>query len=128
MHCSLRSIPLVAGDWNQLNVEIKKQTAILRLNGQRIYERSLPLDNDREFGLFFLADENETRVRNPNISQAWPLELPLQSPDLESNSQAIVASLNEARERLFSRIEIGVNCGGVAYPFSHPQKVCVRAR
>jgi hypothetical protein len=70
------SIPLEPAAWNRLAVEIKGDKALLELNGQAIYERTLEPTDGRAFGLFHYADATRARVRNVTFQGQWPRSLP----------------------------------------------------
>lgn len=69
-------LPLKAGSWNQMQVQLIDDTVLLRLNGQLIYERPVDPCNQRTFGLFYFADESQARVRNIVWNGNWPRQLP----------------------------------------------------
>ncbi|NQV24185.1 MAG: DUF1583 domain-containing protein, partial [Rhodopirellula sp.] len=71
-----QQLPLKAGDWNRLQLQLNGDTVTLVLNGQSIYERVLEPTNQRTFGLFHFADETQARVRNIVWKGDWPRELP----------------------------------------------------
>ncbi len=67
--------PLFPG-WNQLKLEVIGDLVRIVLNGTQVYEGSIPLGNDRTFGLFHYADQTDVRVRNMNWTGHWPKVLP----------------------------------------------------
>ncbi|MBI3863250.1 MAG: DUF1583 domain-containing protein, partial [Planctomycetia bacterium] len=71
-----KTLPLKAGDWNQMRVTVKGDTVTLALNGTQVYERSLESSNQRIFALFHYIDETQVRVRKIIYRGAWPRTLP----------------------------------------------------
>lgn len=69
-------LPLKAGTWNRMQVQLRGDTVSLTLNGERIYERPVESCSQRTFGLFYFADETQARVRNIVWKGNWPRELP----------------------------------------------------
>jgi tetratricopeptide (TPR) repeat protein len=71
-----KPLPLKAGTWNRLRIELEGDAATLTLNDVETYERQLESTNQRFFGLFHEADATEARVRNVTYRGRWPRELP----------------------------------------------------
>lgn len=70
------TLPLKDSDWNRLQLTLKGDTVTLRLNDVDVYETTLPLTNQRQFGLFHYADETDVRVKNVIYQGEWPRTLP----------------------------------------------------
>jgi tetratricopeptide (TPR) repeat protein len=69
-------LPLKAKAWNKVELQIKGDTLSLTLNGTLVYERPIPKENQRFFGLFHYTDDCEVRVRQVVYRGAWPTALP----------------------------------------------------
>lgn len=69
-------LPLKAGTWNHMQVQLRDDTVSLTLNGELIFERPVDPCNQRTFGLFYFADESQARVRNLVWKGNWPREVP----------------------------------------------------
>ena len=69
-------LPLKAGEWNRLGLAIKGDDVTLTLNGEVVFARKLEPTNQRDFGLFYFADESEARVRGVVYRGDWPKALP----------------------------------------------------
>ena len=69
-------LPLKPDDWNRLQLTLKGDTVTLKLNDVDVYETTLALTNQRQFGLFHYADETDVRVRNVSYRGDWPRTLP----------------------------------------------------
>lgn len=68
-------LPLVAGDWNSLQIAIEGDVARLTLNGTLVYERPMEPTNDLRFGLFHYRDQTDVQVRNVVLQGDWPEKL-----------------------------------------------------
>ncbi len=75
------AIPLLDDKWNHMRVNLKGDVIQLILNGLPIAERKLEATNQRFFGLFHYADQQQLQVRNIRWRGNWPRELPLQDDD-----------------------------------------------
>jgi hypothetical protein len=69
-------LPLQDNSWNRIRLTLEGDTVLLALNGQEVYRRDLEPTNQREFGLFHYADQNEAKVRQITWRGQWPRELP----------------------------------------------------
>jgi hypothetical protein len=69
------SLPLLANDWNRLQLRLTGDVVTLELNDVVIDEQPLEPSNRRDFGLFHYADETEVRVRNVRYQGQWPTNL-----------------------------------------------------
>lgn len=67
--------PLING-WNQLKLKVIGDDVHVVLNGTPVYQGTIPIDNDRTFGLFHFADQTAVRVRNMHWTGSWPKSLP----------------------------------------------------
>jgi hypothetical protein len=70
------ALPLKAGEWNRLRLNLAGDTVTLTLNDAEIYVRTLEPTNQRTFGLFHQADATEARVRNVTYRGQWPRTVP----------------------------------------------------
>jgi hypothetical protein len=93
-------LPLKAGEWNHMKVDIAGNTVTLELNDEAIYERVLEAENERTFGLFHFADESLVRVRNLVMRGDWPNTLP--SVIEQGLADPIVAKIDAALPKLKS--------------------------
>lgn len=75
-------LPLKPLDWNKVGLKLSGNVLTVSLNGTVVYERSLPPDAQRVFGLFHYANDTEARVRNLKYRGNWPKTLPA-LPDQE---------------------------------------------
>jgi hypothetical protein len=69
-------LPLKNRAWNKLRFTLRRDTVLLELNGEPIYERKLEPTNQRTFGLFHYSDQTEARVRNVVWRGDWPKQVP----------------------------------------------------
>ena len=69
-------LPLKAGEWNRLGLTIKGDEVAISLNDEVIASGKIESANQRDFGLFYFADEAEARVRNVVYRGDWPKALP----------------------------------------------------
>lgn len=82
-------LPLKDGEWNRAAFTVADDTLRLSLNGSLIYERPIESTNQRIFGFFRYADQEELYVRNVRWTGQWPktlppvAEQPLASPESE---------------------------------------------
>ncbi len=67
-----KRLPLKPGEWNAVRLALKGDTAVLELNGEKVYERELERTNDRLFGFFHYKDRTAVRARNVVLKGDWP--------------------------------------------------------
>ncbi|QDU38077.1 translocation protein TolB [Maioricimonas rarisocia] len=103
-------LPLIASDWNRMQVEIAEGVVRLRLNGVLIYERPLEDANRRVFGLFHYLG-TEVRVRNLVMRGNWPTELP--SVSEQELADPLLAELDAHRDALEDRFDHDFEQNGV---------------
>ncbi|MCI0359346.1 MAG: DUF1583 domain-containing protein, partial [Planctomycetaceae bacterium] len=94
-------LPLVAGDWNQVELALAGDEVSLTLNGTEILRRAIEPTNDRRFGLFRFKSETTARVRNVVLSGNWPVEL---TADERANLLAPAAAASDAEKLARHRI------------------------
>jgi WD40 repeat protein len=96
-------LPLKPNDWNRARVSLKGDVVDVSINGQLVYQRTLESTNQRVFGFFYFADQEELLVRDVRWSGDWPKELPkIAEQDLARHD----ADLLDANvEHLVSRFE-----------------------
>lgn len=70
------TLPLMNEAWNQVQLTLKGDTVELSLNTKPIYRRQLESTNQRRFGFFHFADQEELLVRNVRWTGSWPRSLP----------------------------------------------------
>ncbi len=73
------TLPLNVEDWNQMSLSLKHGVLRVTLNGVDVYERQLPADRPRMFGLFRYSGETSARVRNLFLRGDWPQTIPASS-------------------------------------------------
>jgi len=97
---SVHSKPLTLKQdgWNRIQVSLRGDVIALNLNGERIAEQSLPAANQRFFGLFHYADQEELRVRNIRWTSNWRRTLPTADEDELAGTQSDF--LDKARDHL----------------------------
>ncbi|WP_233214486.1 DUF1583 domain-containing protein [Rhodopirellula bahusiensis] len=88
---------LVKG-WNRAEVQFRGNRVAVLLNGKRIAERQIDVDESRTFGFFHFRDQTRAVVRNLHLSGDWTKSL----PDLQEQSLAseMVKDLEAAAEAL----------------------------
>ena len=70
-------IPIRAGDWNTIQLQVKADRVAIVLNDLKLVEYELTArKSDRKFGLFYFSDQSELKVRNPIWEGSWPKRLP----------------------------------------------------
>ncbi|MFO0999976.1 MAG: DUF1583 domain-containing protein [Planctomycetaceae bacterium] len=72
-------LPLKNVDWNRLQLKMTGAVLQLWLNGELVFEKTLPLAMQRRFGFFHYADQTQAFVRRIQWSGEWPKTLPLES-------------------------------------------------
>lgn len=97
-------LPLMVGQWNQMNLAVEGNTLTLELNGETVYEQSLPEHHRRIFGLFHFRDQTEARVREISWTGQWPKEF----PSLQQQKLVVIppALTPEGSKKLTQQIEI----------------------
>jgi hypothetical protein len=68
-------LPLKANAWNQAELSLQANRALVKLNGVLIYERPLEATAGHAFGLFHYQDRTAARVRNVVLTGDWPQNL-----------------------------------------------------
>jgi hypothetical protein len=68
-------LPLRPGQWNDMEIALRRDVATIKLNGVLVYERTLEPENDRRFSLFHYRDESGVQVRHAMLTGDWPKEL-----------------------------------------------------
>ncbi|MEX2138330.1 MAG: DUF1583 domain-containing protein [Pirellulales bacterium] len=68
-------LPLNPGAWNDIEITLRDDTAMIKLNGTLVYQRTLEPENDRRFSLFHYRNESGVQVRNAVLTGDWPKEL-----------------------------------------------------
>ncbi|HUE70745.1 MAG TPA: DUF1583 domain-containing protein [Pirellulaceae bacterium] len=71
-----QSVPLRAGEWNDLVLTLKGEEAAVNINGQQVARFRLDSQNSRLFGLFRYSDATAARVRNVVYRGQWSRRLP----------------------------------------------------
>ncbi|MBL8815287.1 MAG: DUF1583 domain-containing protein [Planctomyces sp.] len=93
-------LPLIQNFWNTASLTLKDGTIQLRLNGEAVFKRPLEFTNQRLFGFFYYADQEELRVRNVQWTGDWPKSLPdLQDQYLAVNPEGLPNSSPEETVR-----------------------------
>jgi hypothetical protein len=69
------TLPLKAGEWNDVEVSVNGGTAAIRLNGELVCERPIELTSDWRFGLFHFKGQTAVEVRSVVLSGNWPQSL-----------------------------------------------------
>lgn len=103
-------LPLREGKWNKAKLSVAGSLVRLELNGVLVCERELESSNRRTFGLFCFADRSTARVRKLVMRGDWPKEL---VPSVQGSTDQLVASLDEARDRLPARFRHDFAVGGI---------------
>ena len=85
-HRGPAELPLKNESWNHLQMKMTGDTVSLSLNDVEVFEGPIPLNNQRQLGLFHYADETEVRVQNVVYRGDWPKTLP--SPKEQELSDA----------------------------------------
>lgn len=62
--------------WNAVALRVAGDTLTLQVNGQKVLERPIEVDNSRTFGFFRYAGDSEARIRNVVYRGDWPRILP----------------------------------------------------
>ena len=73
-----KPLPLLAGEWNRVTVDLKRNTLTLSLNNETIYIRKMDPDNEfneRTFGFYHDACHSAVQVRNVVMRGEWPERL-----------------------------------------------------
>ncbi|MBC7967284.1 MAG: DUF1583 domain-containing protein, partial [Fuerstia sp.] len=83
-----KRLPLKQDAWNRMQLHLRGDVIELILNGELVAEQTLPATNQRFFGLFHYADQEELRVRNMHWSGNWPRTLPTADADELAGSQS----------------------------------------
>jgi hypothetical protein len=121
-----RQLPLRPGEWNRVALSLAGAAITLKLNGQTVLHRELESANQRTFGLFYYAGDNEARVRDVVMHGDWPKSLP---PASEQEFFDIkVASLNADLARLKSVFTHDFTADGVPDRFFELRAKNPRAR
>ena len=63
-------------DWNTMTILYIKNSVVLSINGQKLYERKWETNVAPQFGLYHQPDSTQVRVRNVRLSGNWPEKLP----------------------------------------------------
>ncbi len=80
------TLPLMNDAWNQVRFSLQGDMIELSLNSKPIYRRLLESTNQRRFGFFHFAEQEELLVRNVRWTGSWPQSL----PDVAQQSLAIL--------------------------------------
>ncbi len=104
-------LPLKQDGWNHMQASLRGDVITLTLNGEQVAEQSLPATNQRFFGLFYYADQEELRVRNIRWSGDWQRMLPTADKDELAGSQSDFLDRN--REQLKARFRHSFSKDGV---------------
>lgn len=83
-----KPLPLKHDAWNRMQVNLRGDVIQLVLNGEQIAEQALPATNQRFFGVFHFADQEQLRVRNMHWCGDWPKILPASDADELAGSQS----------------------------------------
>jgi hypothetical protein len=83
-----KALPLKQDAWNRMQLTVRGDVIQLILNGELVAEQTLPATNQRFFGLFHYADQEELRVRNMHWSGDWPRSLPTTDANELAGSQS----------------------------------------
>lgn len=94
-------LPLKQEDWNHMLVMLKGDEIELILNGVSIANEKVAAANQRFFGLFYYADQQQLRVRNMHWRGEWPRTLP--SDDANELAGSESDFLDENRKHLVAR-------------------------
>ena len=70
-----KPLPLVAGEWNRMTVELARDKLTLSLNETQIYTRKMEPEIERTFGLYHDKKRSAVRVRNVVLRGDWPEQL-----------------------------------------------------
>src|SRR5262249_38766180 len=62
-------------EWNTLKLSLAGDTAVVELNGVKVYERKPEPENNRLFGFFHYKDRTSAQVRKVVLTGDWPKEL-----------------------------------------------------
>ncbi|MGV3483384.1 MAG: DUF1583 domain-containing protein, partial [Planctomycetaceae bacterium] len=85
-----QALPLLAKQWNRVEVVRRGDTLSLTLNGQTVCDEPLASDvGSPQFGIFHFADQTALQVRNLTWSGKWPRTLP------DVKDQQLVRPLDE---------------------------------
>jgi hypothetical protein len=95
------NLPLMNAAWNQVRFSLQGDIIELSLNSKPVYRRELESTNQRRFGFFHFAEQEELLVRNVRWTGSWPKSLPeisqqslaiLDTEFLDSNNEHLAAS------------------------------------
>ena len=95
------TLPLMNDAWNQVRFSLQGDTIEVSLNSKPVYRRQLESTNQRRFGFFHFAEQEELIVRNVRWTGSWPKSLPdiaqqslaiLDTEFLDSNNDHLAAS------------------------------------
>lgn len=61
--------------WNQGQMAIEGNTALLTINGQLVYEHPLEANEERKFGFYFNQASETARIKNVVLKGDWPAQV-----------------------------------------------------
>jgi hypothetical protein len=88
-----KPLPLMAGEWNGVTVELKRDILTLSLNDETIYTRQMEPENERTFGFYHDKNRSAVRVRNVVMRGDWPEQL----TDQQLNNLAAVTEPDRSK-------------------------------
>ncbi len=68
-------LPLKPDDWNQVDLSLKGNAAVVSLNGTVVFERPIEPGQSTRFGIFRYKQQ-AAKVRNAILTGDWPTEVP----------------------------------------------------
>ena len=88
-----KPLPLKAGEWNRVTLDLKRDTLTLSLNNETIYTRKMEPEEERTFGFYHDKNRTAVRIRNVVMRGDWPERL------TDEQLQGLAASSNPDRSK-----------------------------